>query len=67
MTREQANDEAKRIFDELVKKKIEIEAEAKKKGIWKMGLDSNSELFKEVNEEMQEKLKLLLEKYNKEK
>lgn len=59
MTREEANLEAKKIFQDWAKKTDEIMKKAKKDGVWKMGLDSNKGLFKEVNNEAKEKLRKL--------
>lgn len=66
MDKEQARKEAEKIFDEYSKKAIEIEQEAKKKGSWKMGLDSNKSLFAEITRERNEKLKLLASMVDKE-
>ena len=52
MNQEEANIEAKKIFDTWQKKKKEIEKDAKEKGRWnKGGLDSNNHLFKNIDEE----------------
>lgn len=59
MTREQANQEAAKLFKELSIQHDEIMKQAKKKGTWKQGLDSNRELFVEVDNEAKEKLRLL--------
>lgn len=45
MTREQAEIEYKKIMKNSLDRESEIVKDAKKKGIWKMGLDSNNELF----------------------
>lgn len=59
MNKKQADIEAKKIFQESVKKAEEIEKKAKENGTWKMGLDSNNELFEDLHKETKEKLKLL--------
>lgn len=59
MTREQANQEAAKIFKELSIQHDEIMKQAKQKGTWKQGLDSNRELFVEVDNKAKEKLRLL--------
>ena len=62
MNREEANKEAKKIYEEWCAKAEQIEKEAKEKGIWqKYGLDANNYLFKENNAEAKEKLKKLRE------
>lgn len=59
MNKEQAKNEAKKIFRESNKKADAIIEKAKKNGTWKMGLDSNKELFAELDKETQNKLKHL--------
>ena len=59
MDKEQAKKEFNKIIQETVNKEDIIEEEAKKNGKWKQGLDSNNELFKEVNEEARRKIELL--------
>ena len=60
MNREEANKEAKKIYDKWLKSKEEIEKKAKKEGTWRnIGLDANNHLFKEIDKEAKEKLKLL--------
>ena len=55
------NMEAKKIYDEWVLRKRQIEAEAKKNGTWSYaGLDSNNHLFKELNKETEQKLDALI-------
>ena len=61
MTKEQANKEAKRIFQEAIQKADAIEKEAKQNGSWKPGLDANKALFEDLHKETQEKLKKLSE------
>lgn len=57
MNREEANKEAKKIFEDWQNEKKKIENEAKRKGIWSnVGLDSNNHLFKEIDEEVKRKL-----------
>ena len=60
MNREEANKEAKKIFEDWQKEKKKIENEAKRKGIWSnVGLDSNNHLFKKIDEEAKSKLAFL--------
>ena len=59
MTKKEADRKAEIIFKELHKKCEEIIKQAKKDGIWKSGLDSNKELFSEVENEAKEKLREL--------
>ena len=59
MTKKEADEKAKMIFEDLNKKCEEIIKQAKKDGIWKSGLDSNKELFFEVENEAKEKLREL--------
>ena len=59
MTKKEADEKAKMIFEDLNKKCEEIIKQAKKDGIWKRGLDSNKELFFEVENEAKEKLRKL--------
>lgn len=55
------NLEAKKIYDEWILRKRQIEEEAKKNGTWSyVGLDSNNHLFKELNREIDQKLDMLL-------
>lgn len=56
LTKEQADIEAKKIFEESTKKSIKIIEESKKNGTWKMGLDSNKDLFKKLDEKTKKKL-----------
>ena len=59
MTKKEADEKAKMIFEDLNKKCEEIINQAKNDGIWKSGLDSNKELFFEVENEAKEKLRKL--------
>ena len=59
MTREQADKEAQKIFQEVTRKCDAITEQAKKDGTWKPGLDSNNDLFKQVHDEAKEKLRIL--------
>ena len=59
MNKQQADIEAKKIFQETSKKIDEIIRQAKKDGIWQMELDSNQELFEELNRETKKKLEKL--------
>ena len=57
MTREQANKEAKKIYEEWIKKREEIEIKAKTEGKWVTGgLDGNTHLFKELNNKLKDEL-----------
>lgn len=60
MNRVEANKEAKKIFEKWCKDKEKIEKEAKENGTWQtVGLDSNNHLFKELDNEVKEKLEML--------
>ena len=60
MNKEEANKEAKKIYEEWQKKKQQIEKEAKEKGTWKNdGLDSNNHLFNKIDLEAKKKLEEL--------
>ena len=59
MNKQEADIEVKKIFQETSKKIDEIIAQTKKDGIWQMGLDSNRELFEELDRETKKKLKKL--------
>ncbi len=60
MNKNEANNEAKKIFEEWKKNRDEIEEEAKNRGIWQnVGLDSNNHLFKELNRITKGKLEKL--------
>ena len=66
MNKGQANQEARKIFEEWQEKKRQIEKEAKKEGTWKNdGLDSNNHLFKKLDSETKEKLDKLAARINK--
>ncbi len=60
MNKEQAKEEYLKIIREVNRKSDEIIAEAKKNGTWRMGLDSNNDLFKEIDDEAKKKIKDLL-------
>lgn len=62
MNKKQADIEAMKIFQEAIKKADEIEAQAKKEGIWEPGLDSNKKFFENLHKETQKKLKELDER-----
>ena len=51
MNKQEADIEARKIFQERNEKANEIIRQAKKDGIWQMGLDSNRELFEELGVE----------------
>lgn len=58
MNKEDANKEARKVFEQWQKKKHRIEKEAKENGTWnKDGIDSNNHLFKEIDAEAKAKLK----------
>lgn len=60
MNKEEANKEAKKIYDKWTKDREEIEKKAKEDGTWqKAGLDGNSRLFKELDEKVKLKLEVL--------
>ena len=60
MNKEEANREAKKIYEKWQQKRQNIEREAKEKGIWSnVGLDSNNHLFKAVDDEAKKKLNTL--------
>ena len=59
MNKEQAKKEYEKIIREGNEKNMAIIEEAKKKGIWKQGLDSNKELFIENDNETKRKIELL--------
>ena len=59
MNKEQAKIEYIKIIDESIKEEERIMQEAKKNGTWKMGLDSNRELFTELHKKTFEKINLL--------
>lgn len=61
MTKEQAQAEYLKLLNDKLKEEEEIIANAKKDGKWKAGLDSNRELFKELNEKYNVKIKKLKE------
>ncbi len=60
MNKAEANKEAEKIYDQWCKDQDEIKRKAQENGTWsKYGLDSNNHLFKELNNEVKEKLKAL--------
>lgn len=59
MNKQEADIEAKKIFQETSKKIDEIIRQAEKDGILQGGLDSNQELFEELNRETKKKLEKL--------
>ena len=66
MSKDEANREAKKIFEQWTKDREQIELEAKKNGTWQdVGLDSNNHLFKKLDAETKEKLKELNKKIDK--
>lgn len=59
MNKEQAQAEYLKLLQQKIDAEEKIMEEAKKKGTWKQGLDSNNELFAENNKKFNEKIKLL--------
>lgn len=59
MNKEQAKIELLKIIDDHIKRGNEIMQEAKKNGTWKMGLDSNRDLFADLDKEVLEKVNRL--------
>ena len=59
MNKEQAKIEYIKIIDDRNKQAEQIMQEAKKKGTWKMGLDSNRGLFAELDKKTIEKIERL--------
>ena len=59
MNKKQAKKEYIKILEETIKEEKQIMHEAKKNGTWKMGLDSNRDLFTETHKKAIEKLNSL--------
>ena len=59
MTKEQAQEKYLELLKQKLEDEDEIMKEAKKTGTWKMGLDSNRDLFKESNNEFMKKVEQL--------
>ena len=59
MNKEQAKKEFIKIIQSRNAKVEKIIAKAQKNGTWKKGLDSNKELFKEIDNEAKERIELL--------
>lgn len=59
MTKEQAQSEYLKLLNKHIDEEKRIMEDAKKKGIWDSGLDSNRELFKKSNEEFMKKVELI--------
>ena len=59
MNREQAQTEYLDLLNKKVDEENKIIEDAKRKGIWKPGLDSNRELFKELDVEFARKIEEL--------
>ena len=59
MNKEQAKKEYIKIIQNRNAKAEEIIAKAQKNGTWEKGLDSNNELFKEIDNEAKKKIELL--------
>lgn len=60
MTKEQATEESKKIFDWNIQEADKIRKAAEANGTWQPGLDSNRELFEELNRKTKEKLAKLV-------
>ena len=56
MTNKEATQEWEEFLKAINEKEDRIVDDAKKKGIWKPGLDGNRELFADIKKEMQDKL-----------
>lgn len=61
MTREEARVKYESIIDERNEKADLIIQKAKAEGRWAMGLDSNKDLFKELDKETKERIRQLCE------
>ena len=61
MTKEQADEEFRKILRKTTLEEERILQEAREKGILKPGLDSNKELFSESYENMKRQIELLKE------
>lgn len=59
MTKEEADNKARQIFQELIEKQEKIIQQAQEDGTWMPGLDSNRELFVQTDNEAKEKLRNL--------
>ena len=59
MIKEQAQKEFLKLLEQKVKEEDKIIKDAKEKGLWKQGLDSNNELFIDLNNEYKKKIELL--------
>ena len=65
MTYEEANLEAKKLFEEWFENRKLIIKNAKENGVWlNRGLDSNQYLFKELDNEVRNKLETLRNSIN---
>lgn len=59
MDRQQAEQEYRNLLAEWNKEEDEIAEQAKREGIWKPGLDSNRELFKNTADKYKKKIQEL--------
>ena len=66
MTREQAEIEYRKLLNELVEEKEKIYEKAKADGLLKPGLDTNRDLYEEINKKYQAKIKALRESVDEE-
>ena len=56
MTKEQVEEEYRKLLHETIAAENRIIKEAKESGKWKPGLDSNKELFKDIKKEFYRKI-----------
>ena len=59
MKKEQAQAEYLKLLQQMIESEEKIMEEAKNKGVWKQGLDSNNVLFAENSKKFKEKIELL--------
>ena len=59
MTKEQAQSEFLKLLNKKIDDEYKIIEDAKEKGTWQLGFDSNRNLFKDTNRDFVEKVKLL--------
>lgn len=64
MNREQVQAEYLELLNKKLDEEKKIIEDAKQKGIWRDGLDSNRDLFAELDAEFARKIEKLKEKYN---
>ena len=66
MNREQAQKEYLELLNKKLDEEEKIIESAKRKGVWREGLDSNRELFAELDAEYAKKIEELKARYKKE-